>query len=62
MQVIIRHRDGREYEIDSAAFRRGKHAINSKGERVTYEEAGFKIVSLADGRPYVPPAPRDNPA
>lgn len=56
-QVIIRHRDGREYEIASADFRRGKHVAMPDGSRATYEEAGFEIASLADGSPYQPPAP-----
>lgn len=52
MQVIIRHpKSGLEYEINSVDFRRGKHYQMAGGEFATYEEAGFKIVSLADGRP-----------
>lgn len=56
MQVVIRHpRTGAEYEIDSADFRRGKHYQKPDGEHVTFEEAGFRIVSLADGQPYTGP-------
>lgn len=57
-QVIIRHKDGREYEIASAEFKRGKHVAMPDGGRATYEEAGFRIVSQADGQPYEPPAER----
>jgi hypothetical protein len=56
MQVIIRHpKSGLEYEINSVDFRRGKHYQMAGGELATYEEAGFKIVSLADGQPYEGP-------
>jgi hypothetical protein len=56
MQVIIRNpKTEVEYEIDSADFRRGKHFQKLDGTRVTYEEAGFRIVSLADGSPYEQP-------
>lgn len=55
-EVIIRHpRTGEEYGIQSGDFRRGKHYRNAKGESQTYEEAGFRIVSLADGQPYEQP-------
>lgn len=58
-QVIIEHRDGRQYEIASGDFRRGKHHLNPKtGEYETYEAAGFEIVRQADGQPYEPPATR----
>lgn len=59
--VIIRHSDGREYEISTSDFRRGKHAQQPDGSFTTYEEAGFRIVSQADGQPYQPPAPRVQP-
>lgn len=68
MQVIIRHpKTGAEYEIDSADFRRGKHYQQPGGEMVTYESAGFRIVSLPDGQPYEgplndAPAARSEPA
>lgn len=59
-QVIIHHKDGREYEIDSGDFRRGKHVHPVIDGQVqpgqTYEEAGFEIVSKADGSPYDPPS------
>jgi hypothetical protein len=65
MQVIIRNsRTGEEYEIASFDFRRGRHYRDPKsGDMQTYEEAGFKIVSLPNGEPYdgplnEPPAER----
>lgn len=55
-QVIIRRGDdGMELGIDSADFRRGKHFEKTDGTRVTYEEAGFRIVSHQDGRPFEQP-------
>jgi hypothetical protein len=58
-QVIIRHpKTGQEYEIDSAAFRRRKAFAEPDGTVKTYAEAGFTIVSLADGSPYQEPQPR----
>lgn len=58
-QVKIQNKKtGEEYEINSADFRRGKHHRNAKtGEMETYEDAGFQIVSLADGGQYTPPTP-----
>lgn len=56
MEVIIRHpRNGQEYGIQSADFKRGKHYLDDKGHYVTFEEAGFRIVSLANGQPYEQP-------
>jgi hypothetical protein len=57
MQVIIRNsRTGEEYEIASFDFRRGRHYRDPKsGDMQTYADAGFKIVSLADGQPYEGP-------
>jgi hypothetical protein len=57
MQVIIRNsRTGEEYEIASFDFRRGRHYRDPKsGDMQTYEEAGFKIVSLPNGEPYEGP-------
>jgi hypothetical protein len=60
VQVIIRNsKSGEEYEIDSADFRRGKHFHRVVDGQVqpgqTYEEAGFKIVSLPNGEPYEGP-------
>lgn len=59
-RVIIRHpKDGREYGIDSADFKRRKLTENPEtGEPMTLEAAGFEIVSMADGSPYEPPASR----
>ena len=53
--IIRRERDGREYAIQSYDFRRGKHYQQPDGTWVTFEEAGFRIVSLADGQPYEQP-------
>lgn len=62
MQVIIRNpKTDQEYEIASGDFRHGKHVLNADGSRSTYEEAGFRIVSLADGQPYEGPL-NDPPA
>lgn len=61
-QVIIRHpKSGREYGIDSADFRRRKAFADDDGSIKSYADAGFRIVSLADGSPYTGPlndAPR----
>lgn len=56
-EVIIRNsRTGEEYGIDSADFRRGKHYQDPKsGDMQTYADAGFRIVSLANGEPYEGP-------
>jgi hypothetical protein len=60
VEVIVRHpKTDAEYGIDSADFRRGKHAVDPKtGELVTYEEAGYRIVSQMDGQPYHAPSER----
>jgi hypothetical protein len=52
-QVVIRHRDGREFEVSESDFRRAKV---EQGK--TYDELGFKIVRNADGSEYEAPAPR----
>lgn len=55
-EVIIRHpKTGREYGIQSADFKRRKAFAEPDGSLKTYEEAGFRIVSLADGQPYEQP-------
>lgn len=52
-EVIIRHpRSGEEYGIDSADFRSGKHYQQPDGERVSYVDAGFRVVSNIDGTEY----------
>lgn len=57
--VIIRHpRTDEAYEIASADFKRGKHYRKPNGEMVTYEEAGFRIESMADGSEYEAPMER----
>lgn len=57
MQVIIRHpKTDQEYQIAVSDFRHGKHYLDPKtGERMTYADAGFKIISQADGRHYDEP-------
>lgn len=61
-EVIIRHpRTGEEYGIDSADFRRGKHYRRPGQPDRTFADAGFRIVSLADGQPYTGPL-NDPPA
>ncbi len=52
-QVRITHRDGREYEVSVADFRRAKVQDGK-----SYEELGFLIVANADGSPYEAPAPQ----
>jgi hypothetical protein len=55
MQVIISNdKTGEQYEIDSADFRRGKH-YQIAGDMISFEEAGFKIISLPNGEPYTGP-------
>ena len=57
--VLIRNsRTGEEYEIAYADFRRGHHYQKPDGERVSYEDGGFRVVSYADGSEFVPPAER----
>jgi hypothetical protein len=58
-EVIITHpKTGESYGIQSYDFRRGKHYQQPDGEMVSFEEAGFEIVSLGDGSTYTPPTPR----
>ena len=58
-EVIIENsKTGESYGIQSGDFRRGKHYRNrATGEMQTFEAAGFRIVSLADGQPYHAPEP-----
>lgn len=59
MKVLIRHpKTGAEYQIESGDFRRRKLFAEPDGNVKTYEEAGFRIVSYADGSPYQQPAPK----
>jgi hypothetical protein len=44
--LIIEHRDGRQYAVSAADFRK------------TYEPEGFKAVRYEDGSEYEPPAQR----
>lgn len=56
MKVLIRHpKTGTEYQIQAADFRRRKLFAEPDGSIKTYEEAGFRIISYADGSPYQPP-------
>jgi hypothetical protein len=56
-QVIIRHPETKaEYEISTADYRRGKHAVGADGELTTFADAGYEIVCNADGSPYKPAA------
>ena len=58
-QVLIRNsKTGEEYEIAYADFRRGHHYQKPDGERCTFEEAGFRVVSYADGSEFTMPAER----
>ncbi len=57
--VIIRHpRTGHEVGIESGDFKRRKLIKDKDGEDSTYEAAGYRIVSYADGSPYEQPAPQ----
>ena len=59
MKVLIRHpKTGHEYQIEAASFRRRKAFAEPDGSLKTYADAGFRIVSYADGSPYQPPAPK----
>lgn len=59
MKVLIRHpKTGHEYQIESGDFRRRKLHRAADGSLQTYEAAGFRIVSYADGSAYQPPAPK----
>jgi hypothetical protein len=44
--LIIEHRDGRQYAVSAADFRK------------TYEPDGFNAVRYEDGSAYVPPEPK----
>lgn len=44
--LIIEHRDGRQYAVSAADFRK------------QYEAEGFRAVAFEDGAEYEPPAPR----
>ena len=62
-QVVIRNsKTGEEYEIAYADFRRGHHYAKPDGERVSFEAAGFRVVSYADGSEYSAPVERHAPA
>lgn len=58
-KVLIRHpRTGAEYQIEAGDFRRRKLHQDADGSMQTYEAAGFRVVSYADGSPYQQPAPK----
>lgn len=48
--LVIEHRDGRQYAVSAADFRK------------IYEPEGFKAVAYEDGSPYEPPAPKGEKA
>lgn len=48
--LIIEHRDGRQYAVSAADFRK------------TYEPDGFKAVRYEDGSEYEPPAKKGDKA
>lgn len=54
--VIIRHpKTGHEVGVELRDFRTRKLAQDKDGEPQTYEEAGYRIVSMMDGSPYEQP-------
>lgn len=54
--VIIRHpRTQHEVGIELRDFRTRKLIKDKDGNNTTYEAAGYRIVSLADGSPYQQP-------
>lgn len=53
-RVIVRHSDGREYDIPQASFAADR-LILVDGEPMSYRDAGFAIASYADGSPYEEP-------
>lgn len=63
-EVIIEHpKTGESYAIQMSDFRRGKHYRDPKsGDMVTYEDAGFRVISMGDGSEYHPPAERHHAA
>lgn len=61
-EVIIAHKNGESYAIQSGQFRHGKHYRDPKsGDLVSYADAGFRVVSLGDGSAYEGPL-NDPPA
>lgn len=55
-QVIIRHpKTDHEVGIELRDFKHRKLAQDKDGNPVSYEEAGYRIVSHADGSPYEQP-------
>lgn len=54
--VIIRHpKTDHEVGIEHSDFRRRKLAQDKDGNPISYEEAGYRIVSHMDGSPYEQP-------
>jgi len=54
--VIIRHpKTGQEFGIESGDFKRRKLAQDKDGNQISYEEAGYRIVSHMDGSPFEQP-------
>jgi hypothetical protein len=58
-RVIITRKDGGvEFGIELKDFRTRKLFKKEDGTMTTYADAGFRIVSYADGQPYQQPAPK----
>ena len=54
--VIIRHpKTGHEVGVELADFHHRKLTKDKDGEPVSYEEAGYKVVSYMDGSEYKAP-------
>lgn len=47
-EVLIQHKDGREYKIPEKAF----ESLDADGQGHSYKELGFKIASYGDGSAY----------
>lgn len=58
-QIIIRHpKTGHEIGIESGDFKRRKLGEGKDGKPVSYEDAGYRVVSHMDGSPFEQPAPK----
>lgn len=60
--VTIRYRDGREYQVTPADFRRRKVVEGKDGKLQTHEEAGARIVAWNNGEPYEDDKAKAEPA
>jgi hypothetical protein len=55
-KVIVRHpKTDHEVGIELSDFHHRKLAHDKDGQPASYEEAGYRIVSLMDGSPYQQP-------